>query len=300
CDASMTELGARIALLSSRATSLVRLGLSPHAPYTVSDDLYRAVARFAAEQTLPIAVHIAESREETAFVTEGDGPFADGWRSRGIGVAPRASSSIALLETTGVLGARPLLIHCVHVTPADIAKIADARCPVAHCPASNAKLGHGVAPLTSLIAAGVPVGLGSDSVASSNQMDLVAEARLAVLLARVHPHGIELDANHALSLATIGGARALGMDAETGSLEVGKSADLAAFRAEATRDEPVYDPAAALVFGATGRRAPLVCVAGRELVRDGRLLVSLEGDLSAVKAAAERLAGFQPTSESRG
>ena len=300
CDASMTELRARIALLSSRASPLVRLGLSPHAPYTVSDDLYGAVARFAAEQRLPTAVHIAESRDETAFVTEGDGPFADGWRSRGIAVARRASSSIALLEATGVLAARPLLIHCVQATPADIAKIANAHCPVAHCPASNAKLGHGVAPLTSLIAAGVPVGLGSDSVASSNQMDLVAEARLAVLLASANAHGVELDANDALSLATIGGARALGIDAETGSLEMGKSADLAAFLADPTRDEPVYDPAAALVFGAAGRRALLVCVDGEELVRDGRLLVSLEGDLSTGKAAAERLARFQATSESRG
>jgi 5-methylthioadenosine/S-adenosylhomocysteine deaminase len=241
-------------------------------------------------------VHIAESRDETSFVARGEGPFADGWRSRGISVAPRAPSSIALLQATGVLATRPLLIHCVQVTSADVALIANAQCTVAHCPASNAKLGHGIAPLAEILESGVQVALGTDSVASSNQMDMIGEARLALLLAHTNGWRHDLDANRGLALATIDGARALGIPSETGSLEVGKSADLAAFRIDATRDEPVYDPATALVFGSGGRRAQLVCVEGKELVREGRLLVSLEADLAAVKSAAERLARFQPTS----
>lgn len=293
CDASMAELQRRIAELSARTSQLVRLGASPHAPYTVSDQLYSAVARFAAAAELPLAVHIAESVDETSFVTQGVGPFADGWRSRGIAVSPRAASSIALLEATGVLATRPLLIHCVQATASDIDLIARARCAVVHCPASNAKLGHGVAPLESLLDAPVRVALGTDSVASNNHMDLIGEARLAVLFARAKSQSIGLDAPRALAMATLDGARALGIDAETGSLEVGKSADLAAFRVE-PRDEPIYDPAASLLFGAAGRRALMVCVGGKELVREGRLLVSLEEDLPVVKSAAERLARFQP------
>lgn len=300
CAAALYELRERIARLGARASALVRLGVSPHAPYTVSDDLYRAAAELAREQKLPVAVHIAESGAEKTLVEEGSGPFADAWRSRGIAVTPRAASSIALLEATGVLSTRPLLIHCVQVSAGDIELIARARCAVVHCPASNAKLAHGVAPLASLIAARIPVALGTDSVASSNQMDMLAEARLAVLLSRATAQSSDLDAPGALALATLGGARALGIEGETGSLEEGKSADLAAFRVDPARDEPVHDPATALVFGAAGRRAQMVCVHGNELVREGRLLVSLEEDWSEVRAAAERLAHFQPAAARRG
>lgn len=292
CATSLGELRQRIARLRESTSSLVRLGLSPHAPYTVSDDLYRAVAALALAEQLPVAVHIAESREETEFVVHGEGPFADGWRARGIPVVPRAASPIALLAATGLLAARPLLIHCVQASNADIDLIAAANCAVVHCPASNAKLGHGIAPLAPLLEAGVTVALGSDSVASSNQMDLIGEARLAALFA--HADGsTALDARGALALATIGGATALGMEAQTGSLEVGKSADLAAFRVDPVRDEPVHDPAAALIYATGGRRALLVCVGGEELVRDGRLVVSLDEDLAAMKSAADRLARSQ-------
>ncbi|HEX6814630.1 MAG TPA: amidohydrolase family protein, partial [Gemmatimonadaceae bacterium] len=136
---AIAGLRRRLTELEPRQTPLVRLGISPHAPYTVSDPLFA----FAARAGYPVAVHIAESEAETRFVRDGDGPFADGLRNRGIPVAPRARSPIALLDTLGVLDARPLLIHAVRIDEADIAAIARARATVAHCPVSNAKLGHG-------------------------------------------------------------------------------------------------------------------------------------------------------------
>lgn len=290
CDASLQELRQRIALLTPRASPLVRLGVSPHAPYTVSDALYRAVAAFAAAAALPVAVHIAESEAERSFVAEGTGPFADGWRARGIPVVRRAQSPIALLAATGVLDTKPLLVHCVHLAADDLSVIAAAQCAIAHCPASNAKLGHGIAPLADMLDSGAVVALGTDSVASSNRMDLLDEARLAVLLARADGRAGGIDARQALELATLGGAAAVGLKTEIGSLETGKAADLAAFRIDPARDEPVYDPATALVFGGAGRRALLVCIAGEEVVRDGRLLATLEQDVAAVRRAGERLA----------
>ncbi len=300
CESSMQELRERLAQLAPRATSLVRLGVSPHAPYTVSDDLYRAVARYAADAGLPVAAHIAESREESTFVADASGPFAEGWRARGIPVVRRAASPIALLNATGVLATKPLLIHCVHLTHDDLVDMVSAECSVAHCPASNAKLRHGIAPLVQMLNPGgaVAVGLGTDSVASNNRMDLLDEARLAVLLARATAGSTGIDAKRALELATVGGARVLGLGDEIGSLEPGKAADLAAFRIDPVRDEPVYDPTTTLVFGAAGRRALMVSVGGEELVREGRLLASLERDVAAVRAAGGRLARLaleQPT-----
>jgi cytosine/adenosine deaminase-related metal-dependent hydrolase len=272
CATALAELADKVTRLRARATDLVAPGVSPHAPYTVSDALYAAVARYATEQRVPIAVHIAESEFERLLVEEGAGLFADGLRKRGITIERRARSSIELLQHNGILQTRPLLIHCVRLDGADIAAVARAGAPVAHCPVSNAKLGHGVAPVVELLAAGVTVGLGSDSVASNNRMDMLAEARAAILSqrARLARHDV-LCARDALYLATLGGARALGLDAEIGSLERGKSADLAAFSL-AGAAAPVHDPEAAAIFALPGTPALLVAVAGKVLVRDGEPL----------------------------
>jgi cytosine/adenosine deaminase-related metal-dependent hydrolase len=220
---------------------------------------------------MPIGVDIAESQLEHDLVVSGTGAFADGLRNRGIAVAPRARSPIELLASLGVLDARPLLIHCVRVDAADIALIARNRCAVAHCPASNAKLGHGVAPLAELLAAKITVGIGSDSMASNNRMDLLAEARLASLLQRGRRRDFnELTANTMLMLATLGGARVIGIENEVGSLEAGKAADLAAFPLDSVG--PIHDPVASALFALPGARASFVAVAGKELVRNGDLL----------------------------
>src|SRR4051812_31622952 len=131
-----------------------------------------------------MAVHIAESDVEQRLVVDASGSFADGLRRRGIAVSPRARSPVELLATLGVLDASPLLIHCVRVDQTDIRSIAESRSSVAHCPASNAKLGHGIAPLDEMLAAGVVVGLGTDSMASNNRMDMLEEGRLALLAQR--------------------------------------------------------------------------------------------------------------------
>jgi 5-methylthioadenosine/S-adenosylhomocysteine deaminase len=215
-------------------------------------------------------MHIAESQPEFEMVTRGEGDFAERWRRRGIAVAPRARSPIALLEARGALERGPLLIHCVRVDEDDIAIMARRRCSVAHCPASNAKFGHGIAPLLQFIAAGIRVGMGSDSVASNNRMDILDEARLSVLIHRATTRRHDaFGAHEALQLATIGGARALGIDAKVGSLEVGKDADLAAFRADSPRTIPVGDPYSAAIFALPGRSAELVTVKGRVLVERG-------------------------------
>jgi 5-methylthioadenosine/S-adenosylhomocysteine deaminase len=272
CATSLAELRDKVTSLRSRETPLVRAGVSPHAPYTVSDALYSAVAEYATRESLAVAVHIAESETERDLVERGEGIFAAGLRKRGIATPPRARSSMELMRRTGVLDTRPLLIHCVRLDAEDVHLVARSRSPVAHCPVSNAKLGHGTSPLIELLDAGVTVGIGSDSVASNNRMDMLAEARATILAqrARVSRHDV-LSARDALFLATLGGARALGLDKEIGSLEVGKSADLAAFPLEA-HTLPVHDPEAAAIFSLPGVAASLVTVAGRELVRDGKLV----------------------------
>ena len=275
CDAAIADLTKLLDNFEPRQTDLVSLGVSPHAPYTVSDALYGAAAKLATKRKLPLAMHIAESAAEEDIVIRGDGPFAERWRKRGIEVKKRARSPIALLEKHDVLQPGALLIHCVRVDDQDIKAIARHGCSVAHCPASNAKFGHGVAPLLPMIAAGISVGIGSDSVASNNRMDILDESRLAVLIhrgaARKHD---AFGAHQALALATIGGAQALGLDDRIGSLEVGKDADLAAFKIDIARTTPLGDPYSAAIFALPGRSAQLVTVKGKILVEGGRALAA--------------------------
>jgi len=270
-EIAMRELEDRVEALRLEQTELVTLGISPHAPYTVSDPLYDAAVRFANSRQLPLAMHIAESEPEFELVVRGEGDFAERWRRRSIAVSPRSRSPIALLEERGALERSPLLIHCVRVDADDIEIMARRSCSVAHCPASNAKFGHGIAPLLPLIAAGIRVGIGSDSVASNNRMDILDEARLSVLIHRAATRRHDaFGAHDALQLATIGGARALGIDSRVGSLEVGKDADLAAFRIDIPRTIPTGDPYSAAIFALPGRSAELVTVKGRVLVEGGR------------------------------
>ena len=288
--ASLETLGGRVAALRAMDSALVRTGISPHAPYSVSDALFHGAGEMAMADGLPIAVHAAESEAEQRLVTKAEGDFADALRARGIPVAARGESTIELLDRTGVLRARPLLIHCVRASRDDIRRIAANNCPVAHCPASNAKLGHGIADLAGFLDASVVVGLGSDSVASNNRMDLLDEARLALLFGRaVGRRWDSFPATLGLELATLGGARALGLEKEIGSLDEGKSADLAAFPLDVAPAQPIQDPESALVFATSGRGATLVTVAGEELVRQGRLVQGISDDLALVREAATEL-----------
>src|SRR6267143_133558 len=220
CGASMAELEQAVARLRRLASSHLSLGISPHAPYTVSEPLYRAVAELARRDGLPLAVHLAESRDETALVRDGAGSFAEALRARGIPVNAHHCSPVQYLVQLGVLQRATgwLCIHCVQVDGPDIESLRDAGVAVAHCPRSNRAHGHGTAPLAAFRRAGLRVGLGTDSGVSVGDSSLWAEAAAA-----------GLDGEDALRMLTIEGARALGLESGIGSLEVGKEADLAVF-----------------------------------------------------------------------
>jgi len=226
-DASMQELEEAVALLRLLRTDRVLLGVSPHAPYTVSAPLYEAVVAFARSERLPIAVHLAESKEETAFVRDGAGPFADAWRARAIPVAAHGCTPVEFLRRQGVLSAGTLSIHCVQADAPDVAILAAAGAAIAHCPRSNRAHGHGSAPLGAFRTARLRVGLGTDSVVSVGDLDLWAEARAA-----------GLEGEEALRALTLDGARALGWESEIGSLEVGKAADLTVLVGDLRRPPP--------------------------------------------------------------
>jgi 5-methylthioadenosine/S-adenosylhomocysteine deaminase len=221
---SLAGLRARAEALGRFAGGRVRLGLSPHAPYTVSGPLYAAVAEWAARDRLPLAVHLAESRAELELLESGSGRFADAWRRRGIPIpGGPGRSPVEWLDQHRVLTEHTLCIHVVQAGAADLGRLAHRGCAVAHCPLSNAAHGHGTAPLAGFLSHGLRVGVGTDSVLSVSRLDLLAEARAARALAG-------LDAGAALALCTLGGAAALGLDGETGSLEVGKWGDCMVLR----------------------------------------------------------------------
>ena len=229
---SLAGLRARADALGRYDGGRVRLGLSPHAPYTVSGPLYTAVAEWAARDRLPLAVHLAESRAESDLLGRGSGSFAEAWRRREIPIpGGPGRSPVEWLDQHGVLAERTLCIHVVQAGPADLERLADRGCAVAHCPLSNAAHGHGAAPLGGFLSCGLRVGIGTDSVLSVSRLDLLAEARAARALAG-------LDAESALALCTIGGAAALGLDGETGSLQVGKWGDCVVLRASSAGGSP--------------------------------------------------------------
>ena len=286
---------AKIDALRGGETPLVALGLSPHAPYSVAPPLLERLARYALDERLPLMMHAAESEAEQALMLEGGGIFAAAYALRGFSFDSPRTTTVRHLADSGILEARPLLAHCVRVDGGDIGLLKEFGAGVAHCPKSNAKLGHGRAPLAALFEAGVSVGLGSDSVASNNLCDPLEESRFALLASRAAREtvggGRMPDANDALRLATHGGASAMNMQGLTGSLREGLEADLVAVRLDAAHQAPTYDPAASLVFSSSGRDVLLTVVAGREVFRDGRVTTLDEEDLRArLLAAARRLA----------
>lgn len=271
-DTALATLRTKVDAMRERETDRVRVGISPHAPYTVSDELFRLAGEFALAEELPIAIHTAEAQAETELIVHGTGEFAAWQRAQGLEPRPRGRSTIDLLDRAGVLGARPLLIHCVLIDDDDIARIADHGAAIAHCPIANARLGHGIAPLAEIREAGIRVGLGTDSVASNNRLDLLEEARTAQLLQRArHRSATLLPADELLRLATIDGARALGLDHLIGSLEPGKDADLCAISLAGPHIVPLHDPVASIFHSARAPDVVMTVARGRILYRDGEI-----------------------------
>jgi 5-methylthioadenosine/S-adenosylhomocysteine deaminase len=267
------ELTDKVSKLQTMQTPLVRVGVSPHAAYTVCAPQLEMISDFALAKQLPVMMHAAESNAEKLFLLEGSGSFAAGFNKRGIEWQAPALSTIKYLSRHGVMQTRPLLAHCINVDAEDLDLIAATQTSIAHCPKSNAKLGHGRAPFAEFVQRGLLVGLGSDSVASNNTCDLLEEARFALLMARVgSEESVKLDASEALHAATLGGARALGLEGEVGELREGCQADFAIVSMTGTHQLPIYDPISTLIFSSSGRDVVLTVVAGRELYCDGRLL----------------------------
>jgi len=265
----------------ARASALVRAGVSPHAPYTVSGELFRLVSRYAARESIDMCIHAAESEAERQLMLAGEGDFARGLSARGIEWPTPGMSTIQYLDLVGALECAPLLIHSITVDDRDIASIARSRARVAHCPKSNAKLGHGIARLAEMLDAGVRVGLGTDSVASNNRCDMIDEARFCCLVHRAARHDFKWPtAERALRLMTIDGARALGLESEIGSLEVNKQADLIVIDLSRLHNTPVHDPVATIIFSAASSDVLLTMVAGLVLFDGQRIQTLVESEIS--------------------
>jgi cytosine/adenosine deaminase-related metal-dependent hydrolase len=241
----------------------LQAGISPHAPYTVRPELMRALARYAREENLRVCIHASESQAEVELLRSGTGPFADMFVRRGIVWNIPRKGTADYLHSLEILGPNTLLVHGVQLAAEEREALRGSGTAWAHCPKSNAKLGNGVAYLPMLTLENThtdrqpAVGLGSDSVASNNGMDLFEEMRFAVLMQRAARRKIgALGASEAFEMATMGGARALGLDTEIGSLEAGKCADLCVFKLDELHSAPTYSPLNAIVYA--GRASDVV------------------------------------------
>ena len=242
---------------------LVRPGVSPHAPYTVSADLYAACDAFG----VPVVTHLQESPHERQWLRDGTGPWKEYAHLLG---PPIGTTPIRMLADRGLLHERVVAAHCVHVDDEEIAILASSGVGVAHCPRSNALLGCGSAPVRALVDAGVRVGIGTDSPASTPSFDVFEELRAAVYAARAREQRADaLGGREALELATLGAARALRLEDEVGSLTPGKSADLAVISLAGSPYHPIEDPAAAVVFGGSPERVLCTVVQGKTRYEKG-------------------------------
>ena len=285
---TMEDVERRLEEAQSAAPPRLEVGLAPHAPYTVSSRLYQAVSKLARERGLKVMSHVAESKEELTYVRSGSGKFAHDYREK-MGwermlVQPFGVSPIKYLQQWDVFDRDFLAVHCTLVNRDDIRILRSKDVAVAHCPKSNAKLGCGIAPLADLLHEGVRIGLGTDSPASSNIMDMFDEMRTMLFLHRAVERDVGvLDAQQCVRIATLGGAEALGFEDQVGSLEPGKYADLIGVDVSRSHFAPIDDPYSALVYGANQDDVTLTVIGGRALYRD-RTHTDL--DAEALRAAA--------------
>jgi len=211
-------------------TRRLRIGVSPHSCYTVRPELYSNIANWAFTEKIPVSFHVAESKEEERFVSSQQGAIAEFLKDRAADWKISADSSITHLAGTGIFQTKPLVAHAVQASESDLKILAQADVAVSYCPKSNAKFGHGIAPVCSMLDRGMRVGLGTDSAASNNRFDLFEEARFGLLLQRSRENSHVLSEQLMLELMTIRGAGALQMDNSIGSLDSGKFADFAVVR----------------------------------------------------------------------
>ena len=229
--------------------------LAPHAPYTVSDRTFERIAMLAEELDLPVHIHLHETEGE---IRES--------------VAAHGKRPIERLAALGLLSPRLIGVHAIHLEATEVAALARNGCSVAHCPSSNLKLASGFAPVAALLEAGVNLGVGTDGAASNNRLDMFQEMRTAALLAKAVAGRAEaLPAHVALRCATLGGARAVGLDGLIGSIVPGKAADLCAVAMSDPETQPCYDPVSHLVYAAGREHVTHVWVDGEAVLADRAL-----------------------------
>jgi 5-methylthioadenosine/S-adenosylhomocysteine deaminase len=254
----------------------IKIAFGPHAPYTVGDENLERIRVIADELDAMIQMHV----HETAFEVEQ-------------AVAQSDERPLARLNRLGMLGPRFQAVHMTQISDDDLALLVESNTSVIHCPESNLKLASGFCPVERLWQAGVNVAICTDGAASNNDLDLLGETRTAALLAKaVAGSAAALDAHRALRMATLNGARALGIQDEVGSLEIGKAADMVAFDMSGLARQPIYDPVSQLIY-ATGRDCVShVWVAGKQLLDDRRLTRMDEQALcDTAKAWGKRISG---------
>ncbi|NNG14625.1 MAG: amidohydrolase family protein, partial [Gammaproteobacteria bacterium] len=238
-----------------RDNALITTAFAPHAPYTVSDAPLQKLNMLAEELDIPIHMHVHETADEVDMA-----------------IKDNSQHPLDRLHELGLLSPRLLAVHMTQLTDADIQAVAEAGVHVVHCPESNLKLASGFCPVQRLLDAGVNVCLGTDGAASNNDLDMFSELRTAAMLAKgVSGDPCSVDAFTAVRMATINGARALGIDEVTGSLEIGKAADVIAIDMDRIETQPMFEPVSQIVY-ATGRHQVTdVWIAGKQLLRDGKL-----------------------------
>ena len=252
------------------ADGRIRYAFAPRFAVSCTRELLEEVAGLAQERGVMIHTHASENREEVAIVRRETG-----------------RDNISYLESIGLLGPRTVLAHCVHATDEEIARLAATKTNVSHCPSSNLKLGSGIARVAEMLEGGVKVSLGADGAPCNNRLDMLTEMRTAALLQKARRDPQTLPARTALRMATIEGARALGLDKEVGSLEVGKRADLIVLNLDKLHLLPQPDLVSTIVYSAERADVETVMIDGRVVMRDKHLLTL---DEEAVKAAAKEQA----------
>jgi len=238
-----------------KSEPLISFTLSPHAPYTVSDEILGRISTLSKEHGFPVHMHVLETEWEIKHSLQ-----------------QHDLHPLARLEHAGLLNSNLLAVHMTQLSSDDIEKLVSTRAHVVHCPQSNLKLASGICPLTALVKAGVNVALGTDGAASNNDLNLLAEGQTAALLAKgISGDAEAVDAFQVLEMMTINGARALGISDRVGSIEEGKQADLCALDLSAPETQPLHHIVSQLVYAASTRQITDVWVAGKQLLKQGEL-----------------------------
>jgi len=235
-----------------RELPLVGSAFAPHAPYTVSDEPLRKIAMYSSELDLPVHMHVHETAQEVAEAQQKTG-----------------SRPLQRLDQLNLLNPNLIAVHMTELDEFEIERVAEAGVNIAHCPESNLKLASGICPLAALLERGANVCLGTDGAASNNDLDLLGEMRTATLLAKgISGNASACTARQSIEMATINGARALGMADRIGSIEVGKCADLIALDLSSLNTQPLYDPVAQIAYAASSRQVSHVWIDGVAQLRD--------------------------------